>query len=118
MVSRPAPKLVRELAARDPALGRAMQRTAPFPGFPRPDQARRPHFHALARAIVFQQLAGKAAETIHGRVVALTPGSRFPTPREVLELSDERLRGAGLSRNKLLALRDLAGKIDSGELAG
>lgn len=93
-----------------------MQRLAPFPGFPEPDHKRRPHFHALARAIIFQQLAGKAAETIHGRVVALTPGASFPTPREVLELPDERLRGAGLSRNKLLALRDLANKVHSGEL--
>lgn len=113
---KPTARQLRELASADPALGRAMQRLAPFPGFPEPDHKCRPHFHALARAIIFQQLAGKAAETIHGRVVALTPGASFPTPREVLELPDERLRGAGLSRNKLLALRDLANKVHSGEL--
>jgi len=114
---KPSPAELRALARRDPALGRAMKRVPPFPTFPDAAQrVQRTHFHALARAIVFQQLAGAAARTIHGRVCALTPGPHFPRPTEILTLPDDRLRGAGLSRNKLLALRDLAGKIESGEL--
>lgn len=114
---KPTASELRALARRDPALGRAMQRVAPFPGFPAAAQRlQRTHFHALARTIVYQQLAGAAAKTIHDRVVALTPGTQFPRPEEILALSDERLRGAGLSRNKLAALRDLASKIAAGEL--
>lgn len=114
---KPAPADLRALARRDPRLGRAMKRLPPFPGFPGAGQrAQRTHFHALARAIVFQQLAGAAASTIHDRVVALTPGRHFPAPAELLALPDERLRGAGLSRNKVLALRDLAERVESGAL--
>ena len=74
------------------------------------------HFHALARSILHQQLAGKAAATIHGRVRALTPGSRFPRPEQLLELPDGDLRGAGVSGSKIAALRDLAGRVESKEL--
>jgi 3-methyladenine DNA glycosylase/8-oxoguanine DNA glycosylase len=76
----------------------------------------RSHFHALARSIVYQQLAGAAARTIHDRVAALTPSGRFPTATELLALPEERLRGAGLSRNKLASLRDLAERVGSGRL--
>ena len=88
-----------------------MSRTTPFPGFPEPTQARWSHFAYLGRAIVFQQLAGAAARTIHGRVCALTPGPRFPTAHELTDLPDARLRGAGLSGNKLASLRDLAERV-------
>jgi len=108
---------MRSLARRDPALGRALARVPPFPGFPG-GTARliRTHFHSLARSIIYQQLAGKAAQTIHDRVEALGPSGRFPSAAELLELSDERLRGAGLSRNKIAALRDLALRVESGRL--
>lgn len=66
-------------------------------------------FEALARSIVYQQLSGKAAGTIYGRFVDLFDGAG-PTPEELLTLSDEQLRGCGLSRNKMLAVRDLAEK--------
>jgi 3-methyladenine DNA glycosylase/8-oxoguanine DNA glycosylase len=78
--------------------------------------ARGTHWEALSRAIVYQQLAGAAAATIHGRVRALTPGSRFPRPDELLALSTEELRGAGLSGAKLASLRDLAERIGDGRL--
>jgi len=66
-------------------------------------------FAALARAIVYQQLSGKAAGTIFGRVCALYPGrGRGLTARAVLATADDSLRSAGLSRNKLLSLKDLA----------
>ena len=71
-------------------------------------------FHALLRAITYQQLSGKAAATIHGRVVALFPAGHGPHPELLLGLPEAALRGAGLSRNKLLAIRDLASKALDG----
>ncbi len=75
---------------------------------PTPDDT----FEALVKAIVSQQLHTKVAATIHGRVAALMGGA--PTPRKLAALSDAALRGAGLSRNKLSAMRDLAAKSSSG----
>lgn len=96
-------------------MGAALRRVPPFPGLPARKRGET-HFHALARSIVYQQLAGKAAATIHGRCCALTPGPRFPSPDDVASLSDEALRGAGLSANKLRALRDLAERSLDGRL--
>ena len=73
-------------------------------------------FSALARAIVYQQLSGKAAATIHGRFEALLDPGQPPAP-QVCRLEMESLRGAGLSRNKALALQDLAGRAADGRLA-
>jgi DNA-3-methyladenine glycosylase II len=70
-------------------------------------------FEALARNIVYQQLNGTAAAAIHARVLALFGGRRL-RPNNILEASDESLRGAGLSRNKLESLRDLAAKTLDG----
>jgi 3-methyladenine DNA glycosylase/8-oxoguanine DNA glycosylase len=70
-------------------------------------------FDVLLRAIVYQQLNGRAASTILGRVQALFPGNR-PTPQALLALGDEPLRAAGLSRNKLASIRDLAAKTLDG----
>jgi len=63
---------------------------------------------SLARAIVSQQLSGKAADTIWDRFVALYPGRRFPRPAAILATPDAALRGAGLSGAKAAALKDLA----------
>lgn len=71
-------------------------------------------FFYLARTICYQQLAGKAAATIHGRFVEALSGD--VTPRRVLRAPETTLREAGLSRSKLAAIRDLATKIDSGEV--
>lgn len=68
-------------------------------------------FRSLMRSITYQQLHGKAAETIHGRVLALMPKVDAAT---LLTLPEEALRGAGLSRNKLAAIRDLAEKTLDG----
>jgi len=67
-------------------------------------------FNALLRAIVFQQLAGRAATAIHGRVVALFDGG-VPTPAAMLATRPEKLRAAGLSANKQAAVVDLAAKF-------
>ncbi len=108
---------MRSLRKRDPVLADAMQRVPRFPGFPDATQNHyRSHFHALARSICYQQITGVAARTIHDRVCALTPGAHFPRPEQVLELSEERMRGAGLSRNKYLAIRDLAERVCDGRL--
>lgn len=66
-------------------------------------------FYSLARSIVYQQLAGAAAAAIMGRVEALFSKGRM-TPKNLLALDDATLRAAGLSQNKLAALRDLAAK--------
>jgi DNA-3-methyladenine glycosylase II len=69
-------------------------------------------FHSLAEAIVYQQLNGKAAETIFARFAALV-GEPL-TPEGILKLSDEKMRGAGLSRAKSAYLKDLAAKTAAG----
>ena len=72
-------------------------------------------FAALAQSIVYQQLNGKAAAAIFARFCALLPGA-VPTAEGVLAAPEEELRGAGLSRSKLLSLRDLAARTASGEI--
>lgn len=114
---RPTPAQLRALARRDPALGRWVRELPRFPGFPdRANPRQRSHYGALASAIVYQQLSTKAAATIWSRVCALTPGDAFPEPGELLALAPERLRGAGLSQAKTLALQDLAQRIVAREL--
>jgi DNA-3-methyladenine glycosylase II len=73
-----------------------------------------PEFHSVAEAIVYQQLNGKAAETIFKRFAALA-GEPLK-PEGVLKLSDEQMRGAGLSKQKSAYLKDLAVKTASGVL--
>lgn len=72
-------------------------------------------FNALAVAIVYQQLSGKAASTIHGRFAALFPKGQ-PTAKDTLGLGYDPLRAVGLSHNKSLAVLDLARKSVVGEL--
>jgi len=96
--------------AADAAFGPWVQRIGP----PRLPRVAEPGYPYLARAIVYQQLAGAAAATIHGRFVEACGGN--VTPRSVARVSDERLRAAGLSRGKLAAVRDLTDKAASLEL--
>src|SRR5579871_5748907 len=99
----------------DPPLGRMIERIGPF-------RLERHELHSpfesLLEAIVYQQLTGKAAATILGRVKALFPGKRFPSPDDVLGSTDEKLRGAGLSRAKVLAIKDLSAKANEGVVPG
>jgi DNA-3-methyladenine glycosylase II len=83
-------------------------------------------FESLMEAIIYQQLHGKAAATIAGRVKALFPENRqrittrhgeqfqFPSPQQILAIAPDKLRSAGLSQNKMLAIRDLAAKALDG----
>ena len=113
---RPTPTQLRELQKRDPKLAAVLKRLGPFPGFPEVSKKRQTHFESLTRAIVFQQLAYKAADTIYHRACALTPGPRFPLAEEVRTLDFEVMRGAGLSRAKTLALKDLSEHVLDGRL--
>jgi DNA-3-methyladenine glycosylase II len=73
------------------------------------------HFSALVRAIVGQQLSTKAATTIHRRLIELL-GNGPATPEGISPLTDRQLRSVGLSRQKTAYLRDLCGKVASGEV--
>lgn len=103
----------RHLALADPRLGEWMDRIGPFRLRPEPTQSL---FAALARSIVYQQLTGKAAATILARVVKACGRRAFPTPRDLLDISAERLRQAGLSAAKTAALKDLAARTLDGTI--
>jgi methylated-DNA-[protein]-cysteine S-methyltransferase len=105
---------VEHVRASDPALARVIDTVGPF----RMELKRTSSiFGALAEAIVHQQLSGKAAATIFARVCALFPRPHEgPSPDQILRVPDEKLRSAGLSRAKTLALRDLAEKARGGAL--
>jgi DNA-3-methyladenine glycosylase II len=97
-----------EVARRDKVMAQLMERTGPF-RLPKPTKD---HFAALAESILYQQLAGAAAATIHRRFVALFDGDL--SPEAVLALPEDRLRGAGLSGAKAASIRDLAAKVADG----
>jgi len=107
-------KALRHVRRRDPVLRRVIDAVGPFELEPR-----RGSFKSLARAIFFQQLAGPAARAIMGRVlVALeTDEEKWYKPARFLKATDEELRAAGLSRQKMAYLRDLADKFASGFLS-
>ena len=96
------------LAERDPVIARLLAETGP----PRLRRSPDPPFAVLVQAIVYQQLAGAAAAAIHGRLVAALGGD--VQPAALAALSDETLRAVGMSRNKVLSLRDLAAKVLDG----
>ena len=105
----------RELAAADPKLGKLIAKAGPFSlklaGTQSP-------FEALVESIIYQQLHGKAAATIHRRMLEsfhpVCGIGNHPEPQHILDCPNDQLRAAGLSQNKLLALRDLAAKTLDG----
>ena len=102
-------KPVAHLLRVDPAFGPIV---AAAPDFAVHGRRQGDYFNALVRAIVYQQLAGKAAAAIHGRFIAVFGGE--PSPAAILATPDEVLRACGLSLAKLLAIRDLALKSTEG----
>jgi DNA-3-methyladenine glycosylase II len=99
------------LAKTDPRLAELITRTRRF------EQATKPlvrPFDALAESIVYQQLSGKAAATIWGRVKAIYPRRKWLDPKLILRTSDETFRAAGLSGSKTRALKDLAARALDG----
>src|SRR5215467_4313615 len=101
----------RLLAATDPRMAALIARSIRYNV--KADGPIRP-FDALAESIAYQQLSGKAAATIWKRVRALYPRRKYLDPRLVLKTPDGKLRGAGLSRSKIAAIKDLAAKTIDG----
>jgi len=116
--------------SRDPKLARLIERAGPFT---LKLAGRQSPFEALLESIVYQQLHGKAAATIHARLLAsfavpqglssfaaggepasVLPIAPHPTAQHILDAPNEQLRAAGLSHNKSLAIRDLAAKTIDG----
>ena len=103
----------RILMRRDPRLAAVMRRVGPC----RIHESRTHHpFVSLVRALVSQQLSGRAAATIFARVQALVGDADGLTPARILALDPGRLREAGLSRQKIGYIRDLAARVDDGRL--
>jgi DNA-3-methyladenine glycosylase II len=78
--------------------------------YPTSFEKKKDPFRALVRSVVYQQLSGKAAATIHGRMIALFPDKDHPDPEDLIEAPAELLRTAGLSRQKIAAIKDVAAK--------
>jgi DNA-3-methyladenine glycosylase II len=102
---------VAALRRADKDLAKVIKKAGPFTH--RPEKMQSP-FQALLRAIVYQQLHGKAAATILGRVADLHGGRGGLKPTALLATTDEKLRAAGLSRAKVMAVKDLAAKTLDG----
>jgi DNA-3-methyladenine glycosylase II len=108
-------KAVRHLTGCDPKFANLIQRVGRF----RMEMDDHPTPYAsLFEAILYQQLAGKAAAAILRKVKERIGGGDFPTPAQMLAATDEDLRAAGLSRQKVAALRDLAAKTIEGVVPG
>jgi methylated-DNA-[protein]-cysteine S-methyltransferase len=116
LLPRPLPydavRALESLAAADPVLGKHIAKTGPLRLQLKDTEGT---FAALAESIVYQQLSGRAAGTIFGRVRAIYPGGRLD-PNAVLATADADLRAAGLSAAKLASLKDLAAKSLAGEV--
>ena len=105
-------RAVSHLKKSDPAMGKVIDLVGPCRFEARTEGT---HFDHIVRAIVYQQLSGKAASTIHSRVRALY-GDRAPTPAELLATDDATLRGAGLSWAKIKYVKDLSAHALDGRL--
>ena len=78
--------------------------------YPTTFEKKKDPYRSLVRSVVYQQLSGKAAGTIHGRMLALFPAKDHPDPEDLIEAPPELLRTAGLSRQKIAAIKDVAAK--------
>ena len=105
------PEAHAHLVKSDPVIRRLIKQAGPCEL--KPDRRRSP-YEALVRAVAHQQLNGIAAETITRRFIALFPGKRFPAPEDLASVTDEQIRGAGFSRAKLAAIRDISAKALDG----
>jgi DNA-3-methyladenine glycosylase II len=97
-------KALRHLRRADPVLGAVIARVGACPLKPHTEGT---HFDYVVRSIVYQQLSGKAAATIYGRVLGLYGGAP-PTPAQLVKTAETTLRGVGLSTRKAEYVRDLA----------
>jgi DNA-3-methyladenine glycosylase II len=104
-------KAILHLKKADPVLSSVIERVGAYR-----IQYRDPDFETLVRSIVYQQLSGKVAAVIFGRLAALLPGGTF-TPAAILKLTPVRMRQAGLSKQKTAYIRDLARKTARGKVS-
>lgn len=105
-------KAMAHLRAVDPVMAHVIDRVGPITLTARSEGT---HFDILIRSIVYQQLSGKAAATIHGRVRELLTSER-PIPDQILALDHDALRGAGLSNQKARYVKNLAQHVLDGTL--
>jgi DNA-3-methyladenine glycosylase II len=110
-------KAILHLQAADPIMGGIIRRVGAYR-----IEFREPGFETLVRSIVYQQLSGRVAQVIFGRLAAAAPGG-IPTPENILALRPAKMRSLGLSKQKTVYIRDLArhtraGTVNFGELAG
>lgn len=105
-------KAINHLKKVDPVMADVIERVGSCTLAPRTEWT---HFDALVRSIVYQQLSGKAAATIHGRVLQLI-GDGVETPKRIAATSHEAFRAAGLSNQKANYVRNLAEHVLNGSL--
>lgn len=104
---------LRHLRRVDPVMAELIRQSGPFTLAPA--RGRGP-YEALVRAVAHQQLTGKVAETILGRLVLLYGGDEYPTPEQLLATPDRFLHGVGFSRAKTAALKDIAARTLDGTI--
>jgi len=104
---------LRHLRRVDPVMAELIRQAGPFALAP---VRRRGPYEALVRAVAHQQLTGRVAETILGRLVMLYGGDDYPTPEQLLATPDRFLHGVGFSRAKTAALKDIAAKTLDGTI--
>ncbi len=106
---------IAELSANDPKLARVIDSVGKCTLLPSNEGT---HFDSLARSVVYQQLAGKAAAAIHSRFVErIGSGGAMPSAADVLRAGENDLRMCGLSGSKAAALIDLASRVEDKRLA-
>ncbi len=103
-------KAILHLKKSDPVMRAIIERVGAYK-----IEHREPSFETLVRSIVYQQLSGKVASVILGRLIALLPDGKI-TPAAILKLTPARMRKAGLSKQKTAYIRDLARKTNQGHI--
>jgi DNA-3-methyladenine glycosylase II len=103
-------KAITHLKKADPVLRAIIERVGPYKM-----EYRDPVFETLVRSIVYQQLSGRVASVIFGRLTAATPDSTI-TPEGVLRLTPRKMRALGLSKQKTEYIRDLARRTRAGQI--
>jgi len=103
-------KAINHLKKADPVLGAIIDRVGPYR-----IEYREPVFQTLVRSIVYQQLSGRVANVIFGRLTSAVPENPM-TPDSVLRLTTRKMRALGLSKQKTEYIRDLARRTRSGEI--
>ena len=102
---------IKHLISVDPVLARVIKKVAPLTW-----HHEKNYFKSLVEAIINQQLSDKAAATITKRFVALFPKVIFPTPQQILNMPDEKVRTAGISFQKISYIKDLARRVHNDEI--